>query len=270
MNAPLSPVGELLRGWRHRRRLSQLDLALAAEVSQRHLSFLESGRAAPSRDMLLRLAEPLAIPLRDRNALLTAAGFAPVYGERKLDDPNLAAARHAVELILEGHLPHPALAVDRHWHLVFANRAVAPLMAGADEKLLAPPVNVLRLSLHPDGLAPRIGNLRQWRAHILERLAQQIDASGDVGLTELLEELKGYPLPPGARPHRAGGGDSLGGIAVPLEFKTGEGTLRFLSTTTVFGTALDISLSELAIETFFPADAATAAALRGAVDHPGG
>ncbi|WP_193367218.1 MmyB family transcriptional regulator [Pelagibius marinus] len=257
-----SPVGELLRGWRRRRRLSQLDLALAAEVSQRHLSFLESGRAAPSREMVLRLAEPLAIPLRERNALLAAAGFAPVYPERALDDPDLAAARRAVEQILEGHLPHPALAVDRRWHLVFANKAVAPLMAGADEKLLAPPVNVLRLSLHPDGLAPRIGNFRQWRAHILERLGQQIDASGDAGLVELLEELKGYPVPPGARPYRPAAEESLGGIAVPLEYVTDKGTLRFLSTTTVFGTALDISLSELAIETFFPADAGTAQAMR--------
>lgn len=267
MNAPVSPAGALLRSWRQRRRLTQLDLALDAEVSQRHLSFLESGRAAPSRDMLLRLAEHLAVPLRERNALLAAAGFAPVYGERKLDDPDLAAARRAVELILEAHLPHPALAVDRHWHLVFANAAVAPLLAGADEKLLAPPVNVLRLSMHPDGLAPRIGNFRQWRSHILERLGQQIDASGDAGLTALLEELKSYPVPPGARPWRPGSAESLGGIAVPLELRTEAGLLRFLSTTTIFGTALDISLSELAIETFFPADTVTAAALRAGTDH---
>lgn len=262
------PVGELLRSWRRRRRLTQLDLALSAEISQRHLSFLESGRAAPSRDMVLRLAEQLTVPLRERNALLTAAGFAPVYGERQLDDPDLAAARRAVALILEGHLPHPALAVDRYWHLVFANAAVAPLLAGADEKLLAPPVNVLRLSLHPDGLAPRIGNFRQWRAHILERLAQQADASGDAGLVALLEELKGYPVAPGAKPYRPGAEEALGGIAIPLEFRIDGGSLRFLSTTTVFGTALDISLSELAIETFFPADAETAAAMRGMLEKP--
>jgi len=259
-HAPKSvSVGELLRGWRRRRRLTQLDLALAAEISQRHLSFLESGRAAPSREMVLRLAEQLEVPLRERNALLAAAGFAPVYSERRLDDPDLAAARRAVERILDGHLPHPALAVDRHWTLVFANAAVAPLLAGANEKLLVTPVNVLRLSLHPDGLAPRIGNFRQWRAHILERLGRQIDASGDAGLLALLEELKGYPVPPGAAPYRAAAEDPLGGIAVPLELKTEHGTLRFLSTTTVFGTALDISLAELAIETFFPADAETAA-----------
>ena len=260
--ATLSPVGELLRGWRRRRRLSQLDLALGAEVSQRHLSFVESGRAAPSRDMVLRLAEQLEVPLRERNAMLVAAGFAPAYRERKLDDPALAAGRRALELILAGHEPHPALAVDRHWNLVFANRAVAPLMAGADAKLLAPPVNVLRLSLHPTGLAQRIVNFREWRAHILERLARQIDASADAGLIELLEELKGYPVPPGARPYRPAAEDPLGGVAVPLVFTTDAGALRFLSTTTVFGTALDISLAELTIETFFPADAETAATMR--------
>lgn len=258
-----SAVGGLLRDWRRRRHISQLDLASEAEVSQRHLSFVESGRSAPSRDMVLKLAEHLSVPLRERNALLAAAGFAPVYPERRLDDPGLAAARRAVELILEGHMPHPALAVDRHWNLVFANAAVAPLMAGAGDKLMASPVNVLRLSLHPDGLAPRIANFRQWREHILLRLAQQIDASGAKGLIDLLEELKSYPVPPSARPYRPAAEDALGGVAVPLELVTEGGTLRFLSTTTVFGTALDISLSELTIETFFPADAETAEAMRG-------
>lgn len=260
-----SPPGALLRNWRQRRRLSQLDLALAAEVSQRHLSFIESGRASPSRDMVLRLAEALAVPLRERNALLAAAGFAPVYRERTPDDPDFAAARHAVELILTGHEPHPALAVDRHWNLVFANRAVAPLLAGADEALLKPPVNVLRLSLHPAGLAARIANIREWRAHILERLARQIEASGDSGLIDLHAELKGYPLPADARPHRAASADPMGGVAVPLEMKTQAGVLRFLSATTVFGTALDIGLAELTIETFFPADGETAAAMRALV-----
>lgn len=255
-------VGTLLRDWRRRRRLSQLDLALAAEISQRHLSFVESGRAAPSREMVLRLAEQLDMPLRERNALLVAAGFAPVYGERRLDTAEMAAPRRAVELILSGHEPHPALAVDRHWNLVFANRAVAPLMVGADDKLLQPPVNVLRLSLHPRGLAPRIANFREWRAHVLERLAKQIDTSADAALIDLLEELKGYPVPPGAKPYRAVAEDPLGGVAVPLELASDAGTLRFLSATTVFGTALDISLAELTIETFFPADAATAQAMR--------
>jgi transcriptional regulator with XRE-family HTH domain len=258
----LSPFGELLRSWRGRRRVSQLDLAVAAEVSQRHLSFIESGRAAPSREMVLRLADQLEIPLRERNALLAAAGFAAVYRERPLEDPSMAPARRAVELLLTGHEPHPALAVDRHWNMVFANRAVTPLLAGADAKLLAPPVNVLRLSLHPDGLASRIANFREWRLHILERLARQAEASGDPVLVDLSEELKGYPVPPGARPYRPGNEDALGGVAVPLEFKTDAGTLRFIGTTTVFGTALDISLAELTIETFFPADAETAVAMR--------
>lgn len=262
----ISAAGELLRGWRRRRRLSQLDLALGAEVSQRHLSFVESGRAAPSRDMVLRLAEQLEIPLRERNALLAAAGFAAVYPERALDDPGLAAAREAVELILTGHEPHPALAVDRHWQMVFANRAVAPLLAGADARLLQPPVNVLRLSLHPAGLAPRIVNLRQWRAHILERLARQIETSGDGGLIALRDELKDYPVPVDAMPYRAVAVDPLGGVAVPLDLRSASGLLRFLSTTTVFGTALDISLAELTIESFFPADAETAAAMRSLIE----
>jgi transcriptional regulator with XRE-family HTH domain len=254
-------AGQLLRTWRQRRRLSQLDLAAEAEVSQRHLSFVESGRSAPSRDMVLRLAEQLRVPLRERNVLLVAAGFAPVYRERALDDPGPAAARAAVERILAGHEPHPALAIDRHWTLVFANRAVTPLLAGIDAALLQPPVNVLRLSLHPAGLAPRIGNFRQWRAHVIARLAQQIDATADPVLMALIEELKSYPVPVKARPHVPSARDQQG-IAVPLELATEDGTLSFLGTTTVFGTAVDISLSELAIESFFPADSFTAETMR--------
>lgn len=261
MNRETASFGPLLRDWRLRRRLSQLALASEAEISQRHLSFVESGRAAPSREMVLHLAEHLAVPLRDRNRLLLAAGYAPAYPDRPLDDPGLAAARRAVDLILTGHEPHPALAVDRHWTLVSANRALTPLLAGIVPALLAPPVNVLRLSLHPDGLAPRIGNFREWRAHIIARLTQQIDTSGDAVLVALLEELKAYPVPPGARPYRPDTG-AYGGIAVPLELVLGGRTLSFLSTTTIFGTAIDISLSELAIESFFPANAETAAAIR--------
>jgi transcriptional regulator with XRE-family HTH domain len=262
MNTPSPPLGALLRDWRQRRRLSQLDLALEAEISQRHLSFLESGRSAPSREMVLRLAEHLALPLRQRNTLLTAAGFAPVYGERRLEDPELEAAKQAIDLLLKGLEPHPALAIDRHWQMVAANRAIAPFLAGIGEALLAPPVNVLRLSLHPDGLASRIGNFREWRAHILERLARQIDHSADPVLIALLEELQAYPVPAGAKPYRPSGEALLGGIALPLQLLTETGRLAFLTTTTVFGTALDISLSELAIEAFFPADAATAEAMR--------
>jgi transcriptional regulator with XRE-family HTH domain len=252
-----------LRTWRRRRHLSQLDLASEAEVSQRHLSFVESGRASPSRDMVLRLAEHLRVPLRERNVLLVAAGYAPLYGERRLDDPGLAAARGAVDLILAGHEPHPALAVDRHWRLVSANRAVGHLLVGLDEAVLAPPINVLRLSLHPQGLAARIGNYREWRAHVIARLSQQIENSADPILGALLEELKSYPVPPGAKPYRPSGQAALGGVAVPLELDSAHGRLAFLSTTTVFGTALDIVLSELVIETFFPADRHTADTMLG-------
>ncbi len=248
-----SDVGSLIRDWRRRRRLSQLDLAAEADVSQRHLSFLESGRAKPSQGMLLRLSEHLSIPLRDRNALLAAAGFAPAYRDGSLDDRTLDAVRGSVEQILKGHEPHPALAVDRHWTLLAANGAASALMKGIDPGLLAPPVNVLRASLHPSGLAPRILNYRAWRAHVLARLSVQIENSGDAVLIGLFEELKSYPLPPGARPHSNRDARDPG-IAVPLELETEAGRLRLIGTTTVFGTALDIALSELAIEAFFPAD----------------
>jgi transcriptional regulator with XRE-family HTH domain len=252
------PVGDLLREWRQRRRMSQLDFAGEVEISTRHLSFIETGRAQPSRDMILRLSERLGIPLRERNLLLVAAGFAPVFAERKLGDPALAAARKAIELVLKGHEPYPALAVDRHWTLVQSNAAVAPMLAGADPSLLAPPVNVLRLSLHPQGLAPRIENLAEWRAHVLERVRQQIELSADPKLIELIEELRAYPSS-GAPPRTTG---DYGHVAVPLRLKTEAGTLSFFSTTTVFGTPVDVTLSELAIEAFFPADTETAEALR--------
>jgi transcriptional regulator with XRE-family HTH domain len=253
--------GALLRDWRVRRRFSQLALATEADVSQRHLSFLESGRAAPSREMALRLARHLALPLRERNALLAAAGFAPVFAERPADHPDLVPARAAVAAILRGHEPHPALAVDRHWTMLDANRAVAPLLAGVAPDLLAPPVNVLRLALHPQGMAPRILNFRDWRAHLLERLARQVDLSADPVLTDLARELAAYPTPPGARrpPSRA----APSSVAVMLELAHPGGALTFLSTTTVFGTPLDAALEDLAVETFFPADDATAAAMRG-------
>lgn len=253
------PVGTLLRGWRRRRRMSQLALAVDAEISQRHLSFIESGRSSPSREMLLHLAERLGVPLRERNLLLVAAGYAPVYGERKLDDADAAAARRVVEWILKGHEPYPALAVDRHWSLVTANGPAMRLMTGVSPALLNPPVNVLRVSLHSNGLAPRIVNFREWRAHVLERLAQQVDASADTRLAELLEELKSYPAPHGATGRAS---QDLGGLAVPLQLRTDAGVLSFISTTTVFGTPIDVTLSELAIESFFPADEPTAAALR--------
>jgi transcriptional regulator with XRE-family HTH domain len=257
-------AGKLLREWRVRRRMSQLDLASEAEISQRHLSFLESGRANPSRDMVLHLADQLDIPLRERNHLLLAAGFAPRYGERKLDDPSLSVAREAVRLVLKGHAPNPAIALDRHWHMIDANAAIAPLLADIpDPALLQPPVNVLRLSLHPRGLAPRIANLFEWRSHLLERLKHQLDATGDPALAELEQELLSYPS--GPRTQRAED-TNLAAIAHPLKLRVGTEILTFISTTTVFGTPLDVTLSELAIESFFPADEATAKTLRHMAD----
>jgi transcriptional regulator with XRE-family HTH domain len=255
------PIGELLREWRQRRRISQLDLALEAEISPKHVSFVETGRAQPSREMILRLSEHLQIPLRDRNALLTAAGFAAVYYERPLSDPALAAARAAVDLVLKGHEPFPAIAVDRHWTLVAANGPAGAFLDGVDPALLEPPVNVLRLSLHPAGLAPRIANLVEWREHLLERLKRQVDASGDPVLADLLTELRGYPVSPDAAAASAPVRD-YAGVVVPFELRTPAGVLSFFGTITVFGTPIDITLSELALESFFPANARTAEALR--------
>lgn len=254
------PVGELLRGWRQRRRLSQLDLAGEAAVSTRHLSYVETGRSLPSREMLLRLAERLEVPLRERNRLLTAAGYAPMFGERRLDDPALAATREALERVLQGHEPCPALLVDRHWTLVSANRMVPLLLQGVAPALLQAPLNVLRLSLHPQGLAPLILNLAQWRAHLLARLAQQIETSGDPTLIALAEELRGYPAPDAAAADASH--TDAAAVAVPLQLRSPEGVLTLIGTITVFGTPVDVTLSELALETFLPADAATAQALR--------
>jgi transcriptional regulator with XRE-family HTH domain len=253
-------VGLQIRDWRQRRRRSQLDLALDAEISARHLSFLETGRSRPSREMVLRLAEKLDIPLRERNELLVAAGFAPVFPERPLEDPTLQAARKAIDLVLKGHEPYPALAIDRHWTLVASNAAVPPMLGGVDSSLLEPPVNVLRLSLHPGGLAPCIANIREWREHLFERLRRQIELTADPVLTGLLDELRAYPVPAAAA--RNAPVVDYGNVVVPFRLRTGELELAFFSTTTVFGTPIDITLSELAIEAFFPADEATASAIR--------
>ncbi|WP_459252669.1 helix-turn-helix domain-containing protein [Paraburkholderia sp. RL18-085-BIA-A] len=254
-------VGDLLREWRQRRRMSQLLLATEADISTRHLSFVESGRALPSREMVMHLAERLEVPLRARNTLLVAAGYAPLFRERPLSDPQLAAAREAVELVLKGHEPYPALAIDRHWTIVASNSALAPLLTGASPELLKPPVNALRLSLHPEGIAASIVNWHAWREHVLARLQRQIDVSGDGTLSALRDELAAYPAPAGAD---AADNDEAAAnqIAVPLRLRTPIGVLSFFSTTTVFGTPVDVTLSELAIEAFFPADQPTAAALR--------
>jgi transcriptional regulator with XRE-family HTH domain len=249
-------VGPLLRDWRKRRRLSQLDLALEAGVSARHLSFVETGRSRPSADMVLQLADQLEVPLRNRNQLLIAAGHAPVFEQHELEDPEMEPVRQALQLILDGHDPYPAVVIDRSWEMLAANRAVALLTAGVAPELLEPPVNVLRVSLHPDGVAPRIANLGEWRGHLLDRLERQIALTADPALTTLLEELRSYPAPgrPPARPDPE--------IAVPLRLRTDAGELAFISTVATFGTAVEVTASELSIESFFPADAATADAVR--------
>jgi transcriptional regulator with XRE-family HTH domain len=264
---PIQPVGTQLREWRQRRRLSQLDLAGHAEVSTRHLSFLETGRSLPSREMVLRLADRLQVPLRERNRLLTAAGYAPLYREHALADPEMKVPAQAVQRVLRAHEPYPALAVDRHWQMVAHNRMLPLLLGLLPPELLKPPVNVLRLSLHPRGLAPMIVNLAQWRAHLLHRLCQQVRSSEDPALAALADELRAYPTPAaphddGSAPHYFHGAD----VYVPLQLRLPGGVLNLISTITVFGTPADITLSELALETFFPADEATAAALRTMAD----
>lgn len=263
MPTPVQTLGDHLRFWRERRRMSQLDLAAEAEVSTRHLSFLETGRSRPSREMVLHLAERLALPLRARNALLIAAGFSPIYQERALDDPELRGARRAVDLILAGHEPFPALAVDRHWTMVASNAAGTRLFSAIDvaPALREPPINVLRLALHPDGMARHIRNLPQLRHHLLDRLRSQVEMSADPSLADLLEELHDYPVDADAASDR-GPGDDYGGVAVPFVVRIGDDMLSLISTTTVFGSPVDITLSELAIETFFPLDTATSQALR--------
>ncbi len=252
-------VGDLIKDWRTRRRMSQLDLALEAGISQRHLSFVESGRSAPSRDMVEMLCEHLDLPLRERNVVLLTAGYAPAYTERKLNDPSMAAARGAVELVLKGYEPNPALAVDRWWNLVMANAALAPLLGLVeDNSLLDGTPNVLRLSLHPGGLAKNIVNLGFWKAHVLWRLGQQIHATQDAKLMALEKELSAYPAPPASRRERT----EADAIALNLELNVGGNILSFITTTTIFGTPADVTLAELAVEAFFPANPETAAMLK--------
>ncbi len=261
MSTTQVPVGELLKTWRRTRRYSQLELANRAEISQRHLSFMESGRSVPSREMLLRIARHLEVPQRERNRLLVAAGFAPVYRERRFDDPAFQPVRATVERLLAAYEPFPALAVDRHWNMVLANRSVATLLVGVSRALVEPPVNVLRASLHPEGLAPKIVNLSQWREHVLSRLASQIETTADPILEALYDELSSLPPPLTAETETSQAEDDPTTLAVPLVLAHGGRTLRFLSTTTVFGTPVDVTLAELAIESFLPADQETSRAL---------
>jgi len=250
------PVGELLREWRERRRLSQLDLSIQADISTRHLSFVETGRSRPTSEMILRLSEQLDVPLRERNALLLAGGFAPAFPAHALDAPALDAVRTALRQVLTGHEPYPAVVVNRSWELVDANGAIALFTADVAADLLAPPVNVLRLSLHPDGMASRIANLGEWRAHLLARLRREAELTADPGLDELHRELRGYPgedstTVPG-RPD----------VVVPLRFRHDDGELRFFSITAVVGSPADVTVAELAIESFYPADRETGDELR--------
>jgi transcriptional regulator with XRE-family HTH domain len=253
---PRRPVGALVRDWRVRRRMTQIDLALEAGISTRHLSFVETGRSAPSREMVLLLAKRLDLPLRERNQLLLSAGYAPVYSESPLNGPQLAAVRAAVRQVLRGHEPYPAMVVDRSWNLVDANAGVALLTNGVARHLLTPPVNVLRVGLHPEGLAPRVINLGEWRAHLLGRLRRRVARASDPDLARLLRELQVYPCD---QPEPAVELPGPGGVFVPLRLRHGDRELTFFSTLATFGTPLDVTVAELAIESFFPADPDTSA-----------
>jgi transcriptional regulator with XRE-family HTH domain len=265
--SPQRPVGELLRQWRELRRLSQLDFSIQADISTRHLSFVETGRSKPSRDMVLHLAQELEVPLRERNHLLLAAGFAPVYSEAALYSPQMTAVRAAVRQVLTGHLPYPAAVVDRGWNLVEANAGAGLFTEGLPPHLLAPPMNVLRASLHPEGMAPRIVNLAEWRSHLLGRLRRQVALTADADVAALLKELEGYP---GDEQEPEFEVSVPGEIAAALRFRHGDGELAFFSTVTTFGTPLDITVAELTIEAFYPADEATAAVLHAWADLPRG
>ena len=256
----VAPVGAMIREWRERRRLTQLALACDAEISTRHLSFLETGRSTPSREMILHLSAQLDVPMRERNVMLIAAGYAPQFPEKPLDDPALTAARKAIDLVLDAQKPYPAFAIDRHWTLVASNYALPEIYEGVASPLLKPPVNGLRLTLHPEGLAPRIANLAEWRGHLLERLRHQIDLTADAVLIDLMREVSGYRSPVPCNPDHAA--DIPYAVAVPFRIATSRGLLSFFSTTTVFGTPVDVTLSELALECFYPADAATAENVR--------
>jgi transcriptional regulator with XRE-family HTH domain len=242
--------GALLRRWRERRRMTQIELALAADSSTRHLSCLETGRAQPSREMVLRLSEFLSIPLRDRNHLLLAAGFAPAFAERAVD--GLASAKTAIESVLRAHSPLPAFAVDRHWNVVLSNAALPQLYEGCSPELLSKPVNAVRLILHPRGMGPRIVNFVAWRAHMMSVLRQQLETSGDPFIKYLLAEISKYPLPADAQERDDFRGADC--LVTPLMISTRFGVLSFLNTITVFGTPNDVTLAELALEMLFPAN----------------
>lgn len=250
-----APVGALLKSWRERRRLTQMQLAMDSDVSTRHLSFVETGRSRPTPKMIDRLAESLEVPLRERNGLFLAAGYAPQYLERDLRSPELHAVADAFRVLLDAHMPHPALVLDRWWNVVDRNAATDLLLAGCSDGLLEPPVNAVRLTLHPEGLAPRIRNLGQWRAFLLGQVRHRFARTADAQLGELLEEVEGYPGPDA---ERAAPGD----VVVPLRLCVGGDELSFFSIAASVVSAVDVTVDDLHIEAFYPADAATADALR--------
>ena len=250
MTAQILPFGVLLRRWRVTRRMTQADLAFAANSSTRHLSCLETGRAQPSREMVMRLCEELEVPLRDRNALMLAAGFAPAFAERPLAE--LSAARQAIDQILKAHKPYPAFALDRHWNVIASNSALPQLYEGCSPELLKQPINAVRLVLHPLGMGPRILNFIEWRAHTIAVLKQQIETRPDPVIQALLSEVTGYPVPGGGVALATGDGPQR--YATLLQVATRLGTVSFLNTTTIFGTPTEVTLSELALEMLFPAD----------------
>ncbi len=260
MSAPIVTVtvGPMLRGWRERRRLSQLDLALTAGTSTRHLSWVETGRATPSRAMVLRLAEHLDVPIRARNDLLLAAGHAPAYPASAFDAPPMQAVRDALDLVLAGHQPYPALVFDAGWDLVQANPAFQDLLTEVHPRLLAPPVNIIRLALHPDGLSPAIVNLTDWHAHLSRRISHRVALTADLRSADLLKEISSYrpAVPP--QDGEVGPGYQL---VMPLHLRLPDRELRLFSTVATFGTPLDVTVAELALETFFPYDPTTKATL---------
>ncbi|MGW5329234.1 helix-turn-helix domain-containing protein [Streptomyces sp. NPDC004014] len=249
-------VGRLLRSWRERRRVSQLELALRADSSARHISFIETGRSRPSEEMVLRLAEHLQVPVRERNALLLAAGYAPHYPETPLDDPALDALRDGMERLIQGYEPYPALVVDAGYTVVASNRGIAMLLEGVAEELMTPAPNAMRLTLHPGGLAPRIRNLREWRGHLLAQMERQIALDRSDQLRALYEEVAGYPVPEDAPGEEPAG--PVAYFALPLRIEHQGRILSFVSSISTFNTPMDVTVAELAIETFLPADPATA------------
>ncbi|MFC7843332.1 helix-turn-helix domain-containing protein [Streptomyces sp. NPDC057382] len=248
-------VGPLLRAWREQRRVSQLELALRADSSARHISFVETGRSRPSEEMVLRLAEHLDVPVRERNALLLAAGYAPRYPETPLDDPALDALRAGIERLIGGYEPYPALVVDARYDVVAANRGVMALVDGVSAGLLEPPLNAMRLALHPEGLAPRIRNLRAWRGHLLEQMRRQIALHRSAPLRALYEEVSAYPVP--AEDPAEEAAEPVPYFALPLRIEHEGRTLSFISSISTFNTPMDVTVAELAIETLLPADPAT-------------